>query len=71
MEKQTSDNLSCIVIGLDGLEKFLKNKSTKEKVNNSLNNFKKISKGHRLLNKKIIKQKWVIKVKSIFLVLIY
>ena len=41
MEKQTSDNLSCIVIGLDGLEKFLKNKSTKEKVNNSLNNFKK------------------------------
>ena len=41
MEKQTSDNLSCIIIGLDGLEKFLKNKSTKEKVNNSLNNFKK------------------------------
>ena len=41
MEKQTSDNLSCIVIGLEGLEKFLKNKSTKEKVNNSLNNFKK------------------------------
>jgi protein phosphatase 2C family protein 2/3 len=41
LEKQTSDNLSCIVIGLDGLEKFLKNKSTKEKVNNSLNNFKK------------------------------
>ena len=43
MEKQTSDNLSCIVIGLDGLEKFLKNKSTKEKVNNSLNNFKRSS----------------------------
>ena len=41
MEKQTSDNLSCIIIGLDGLEKFLKNKLTKEKVNNSLNNFKK------------------------------
>ena len=41
MEKQTSDNLSCIIIGLEGLEKFLKNKSTKEKVNNSLNNFKK------------------------------
>jgi protein phosphatase 2C family protein 2/3 len=41
LEKQTSDNLSCIVIGLEGLEKFLKNKSTKEKVNNSLKNFKR------------------------------
>jgi len=41
LEKQTSDNLSCVVIGFEGLEKFLKNKSTKEKVNNSLNNFKK------------------------------
>ena len=41
LEKQTSDNLSCIVIGFEGLEKFLKNKSTKEKVNNSINNFKK------------------------------
>ena len=41
LEKHTLDNLSCIVIGLEGLEKFLKNKSTKEKVNNSLNNFKK------------------------------
>ena len=41
LEKQTVDNLSCIIIGFEGLEKFLKNKSTKEKVNNSLNNFKK------------------------------
>ena len=35
MEKKTSDNLSCIIIGLEGLEKFLKNKMTKDKVNNS------------------------------------
>ena len=41
LEKQTSDNLSCIVIGFEGLEKFLKNKSTQEKVNSSINNFKK------------------------------
>ena len=41
LEKQTSDNLSCIVIGLEGLDKFLKNKLTKEKVNNSLKNFKR------------------------------
>jgi protein phosphatase 2C family protein 2/3 len=41
LEKQTSDNLSCIVIGFEGLEKFLKNKSTKEKVNNSLKNLKR------------------------------
>ena len=41
LEKQTSDNLSCIVIGLEGIEKYLKNKSTKEKVNNSLRNIKK------------------------------
>ncbi len=38
MEKKTSDNLSCIIIGFEGLEKFLKNKMTKDKVNN---NFKK------------------------------
>ena len=38
MEKQTSDNLSCIIIGLEGLEKYLKNKSTQEKVNR---NFKR------------------------------
>ena len=41
LEKQTSDNLSCIVIGFEGLEKYLKNKLNKEKVNSSLNNFKK------------------------------
>ena len=41
LEKQTSDNLSCIVIGFEGLEKYLKNKLNKEKVNNSINNFKK------------------------------
>ena len=41
LEKQTSDNLSCIVIGLEGIEKYLKTKSTKEKVNNSLRNIKK------------------------------
>jgi serine/threonine protein phosphatase PrpC len=35
MEKKTSDNLSCIIIGLEGLEKFLKNKMTKDKVNSS------------------------------------
>ena len=33
MEKETTDNLSCIIIGLEGLEKFLKDKSTKDKVN--------------------------------------
>ena len=38
---QDACDIICIIIGLDGLEKFLKNKSTKEKVNNSLNNFKK------------------------------
>ena len=41
MEKQTSDNLSCVIIGLEGLEKFLRNKSNKDKVSSSLNNFKK------------------------------
>ena len=41
LEKHTLDNLSCIVIGLEGLEKYLKNRINKEKVNNSLNNFKK------------------------------
>ena len=41
MENEALDNLSCIIIGLEGVEKYLKNKSTQEKVNNSLNNFKK------------------------------
>ena len=58
MEKQTSDNLSCIVIGLDGLEKFLKNKSTKEKVNNSLNNFKKNFQRSQTIKQKKIRKKW-------------
>ena len=41
LEKQTTDNLSCIVIGLEGLEKFLKTTQLKKKVNNNMNNFKK------------------------------
>ena len=41
LEKQTTDNLSCIIIGLEGVEKFLKMSQLKKKVNNSLNNFKK------------------------------
>ena len=40
LEKQTTDNLSCIIIGLEGVEKFLKNNQLKKKVN-SINNFKK------------------------------
>ena len=42
MEKQTSDNLSCIIIGLEGLEKYLKTQSTKEKVNRNLQRSKTI-----------------------------
>ena len=41
LEKQTTDNLSCIIIGLEGVEKFLKNNQLKKKVNNSINNYKK------------------------------
>ena len=41
LEKQTSDNVSCIIIGLEGLEKYLKNKITKEKVNSSFKNFQR------------------------------
>jgi protein phosphatase 2C family protein 2/3 len=41
LEKQTTDNLSCIIIGLEGLEKFLKMNQLKKKVNNNMNNFKK------------------------------
>ena len=41
LEKQTTDNLSCIIIGLEGLEKFLKINQLKKKVNNNMNNFKK------------------------------
>ena len=38
LEKQTTDNLSCIIIGLEGLEKILKTNQLKKKVNS---NFKK------------------------------
>ena len=41
LEKQTSDNLSCIIIGFEGIEKFIKMNQLKKKVNNSMNNFKK------------------------------
>ena len=41
LEKQTTDNLSCIIIGLEGIEKFLKTNQLKEKVNSNINNFKK------------------------------
>ena len=41
LEKQTTDNLSCIVLGLEGIEKFLKTNQLKEKVNSDINNFKK------------------------------
>ena len=38
MEKQSTDNLSCIVIGLEGVDKYLKNIELKKRVNNYLNN---------------------------------
>ena len=41
LEKQTTDNLSCIIIGLEGLEKYFKTIQLKEKVNSNINNFKK------------------------------
>ena len=41
LEKETTDNLSCIIIGLEGIEKFLKTNQLKEKVNSNINNFKK------------------------------
>ena len=41
LEKQTTDNLSCIVIGLEGIEKHLKMQQLKHKVNSNMNNFKK------------------------------
>ena len=41
LEKQTSDNLSCIIIGFEGIVKFVKMNQLKKKVNNSMNNFKK------------------------------
>jgi len=36
MVKLSGDNLTCIVIGLEGLEKFLHNKENKEKMNKAL-----------------------------------
>ena len=36
LEKQTTDNLSCIIIGLEGLEKILKTNQLKKKVNSNL-----------------------------------
>ena len=41
LEKQTTDNLSCIIIGLEGLEKYFKTIQLKEKGNSNINNFKK------------------------------
>ena len=41
LEKQTTDNLSCIIIGFEGVEKFLKMNQLKKRVNNNMNNFKK------------------------------
>ena len=38
---RTTDNLSCIIIGLEGLEKYFKTIQLKEKVNSNINNFKK------------------------------
>ena len=49
LEKKTQDNLSCIVIGLEGLEKFLKNKSTQEKINLNINNFNRDLKKAQIL----------------------
>ena len=41
LEKETTDNLSCIVIGLEGIEKYIKTNQLKSKVNSNVNNFKK------------------------------
>ena len=41
LEKQTTDNLSCIIIGLEGIENYLKINQLKKKVNNSIHNFQK------------------------------
>ena len=43
MEKQSYDNLSCIIIGLEGLEKYLNHKQTKDKLNEQLNKNRKMS----------------------------
>ena len=41
LDKLTGDNLSCIVIGLEGLEKFLSNKCCKDKIKNEMIDKKK------------------------------
>ena len=41
LEKQTTDNLSCIIIGVEGLEKYFQTIQLKEKVNSNINNFKR------------------------------
>lgn len=41
MDKLSGDNLSCIIIGLDGLEKYVHEKSIKDKVGQRINNEKK------------------------------
>ena len=40
LEKKSTDNLSCIIIGLEGIENFLKNSQIKRKLNNSIKNNK-------------------------------
>ena len=44
MEKQSGDNLSCVIIGLEGLQKFLNYKQAKDKVSASMGGGKKASK---------------------------
>lgn len=41
MDKLSSDNMSCIVIGLEGLEKFLKSKQSKDRVHSAMSDSKK------------------------------
>ena len=53
LEKQTTDNLSCIIIGFEGVEKFLKMNQLKKRVNNNMNNFKKELNILHQLNKEI------------------
>ena len=40
MEKKSTDNLSCIILRLEGLDKHLKNVELKKKVHNYINNNK-------------------------------
>lgn len=41
LSKQTEDNVSCILIGLEGLEKYIKNKMAQEKISHMSNDKKK------------------------------